>query len=104
MILIAILNVFFKILIPQNELPLNQAQLHLPELLNTYQQIDPHMKWDDIQNFLEKHMMGKTGKPLIYNRGSTANPFGATFYYAYRDIIFEVMRNNYMASVCLFKE
>jgi len=84
---------FFNISIPNTD-------KNAPEILP----IDPHMKWDEIQSLLEKYQMGKTGKPLIYNRGSTANPFGATFYYAYKDIIFEVMRNNYIASVCLFKE
>jgi len=59
--------------------------------------IEPDMKWDVVQN-----LFGKAGKPVVNNRGSTANPFGATFFFGYRDVIFEVMRNNHIASVCLF--
>jgi len=59
--------------------------------------IEPDMKWEEVQG-----LFGKTGKPVVNNRGSSANPFGATYFFGYRDIIFEVMRNNHIASVCIF--
>jgi len=59
--------------------------------------IDPDMKWPSIQS-----LFGQAGKPVVNNRGSSANPFGATYFFGYRDIIFEVMRNNHIASVCIF--
>jgi len=59
--------------------------------------ITPNMKWTDVQKIL-----GPAGKPVVNNRGSNTNPFGATLFYGYKDIIFEVMKNDHVASVCLF--
>jgi len=59
--------------------------------------ITPDTKWPDIQRLL-----GPCGKPVIHNRGSNANPFGPTLFYGYKGIIFEVMQNQHIASVCLF--
>jgi len=59
--------------------------------------IHPDSKWSDIQRIL-----GPTGKPVVQNRGSNTNPFGATLFYGYQGIIFEVMQNQHIASVCLF--
>lgn len=33
---------------------------------------------------------------------NTSNPFGSTFCYGYQDIIFEVMPNNYIASITFY--
>lgn len=43
---------------------------------------------------------------MLHRAGSTntANPFGSTFCYGYQDIIFEVMPNNYIASVTLYSQ
>jgi Uncharacterised protein family (UPF0183) len=44
---------------------------------------------------------------VVLNRSSstnTTNPFGSTFSYGYQDIIFEVMPNNYIASLTLHCE
>jgi len=59
--------------------------------------VEPDMKWEVVQT-----LFGKSGKPVVNNRGSSANPFGATFFYGYHGIIFEVMRNNHISSVCIF--
>ncbi|GAM19269.1 hypothetical protein SAMD00019534_024440 [Acytostelium subglobosum LB1] len=61
--------------------------------------IHPDMKWDEVQN-----VFGKSGKPVVNNRGSISNPFGSTYFYGYPGIIFEIMRNQYIASVCLFDD
>ncbi|EGG14817.1 UPF0183 family protein [Cavenderia fasciculata] len=61
--------------------------------------IHPDMKWEEVQQ-----VYGKSGKPVVNNRGSVSNPFGSTFFYGYPGIIFEIMRNNYIASVCLFDD
>jgi len=63
--------------------------------------IEPDMKWEMVQGLFGKRYKSKIGKPVVNNRGSSANPFGATYFFGYRDIIFEVMRNNYIASVCI---
>ncbi|XP_041975724.1 PHAF1 protein CG7083 [Aricia agestis] len=45
-------------------------------------------------------------RPVVLNRASstnTTNPFGSTFCYGYQDIIFEVMSNNHIASVTLYR-
>jgi len=56
-------------------------------------------KWDDIQKIFRP-----AGKPVVHTRETNVNPFGPTLFYGYKDenIIFEVMSNNYIASVCLF--
>jgi len=64
---------------------------------NSQQIIIPDSKWDDVQR-----IFGKGGRPTIHTRPSNLNPFGATHFYGYRDIIFEIMSNNHIASVCLF--
>jgi len=59
--------------------------------------ITPNTKWTEVQKIL-----GPCGKPVVNNRGSNTNPFGATLFYGYKDIVFEVMKNDHIASVCLF--
>ncbi|EFA80378.1 UPF0183 family protein [Heterostelium album PN500] len=63
------------------------------------QTIHPDMKWEEVQN-----IFGKSGKPVVNNRGSISNPFGSTYFYGYPGIIFEIMRNQYISSVCLFDD
>lgn len=49
-------------------------------------------------------ILGDGGRATIHTRGSGSNPFGATYVYGYRGIVFEVMRNGHLASITLFKE
>lgn len=46
-------------------------------------------------------------QPVVLNRSSStassvSNPFGSTFCYGYEDMIFEVMTNDYLASVTFY--
>lgn len=62
--------------------------------------ITAYSKWDAIASRL-----APAERPVVLHRvGSTntANVFGSTFSYGYQDIIFEVMPNNYIASVTLY--
>ncbi|KAL5035667.1 hypothetical protein RTP6_003326 [Batrachochytrium dendrobatidis] len=56
-------------------------------------------KWDDVQQIFDSLPLGP---PVISNRNPNHNPFGSTSYYALHDIIFEVMKNNYIASITLY--
>ena len=47
--------------------------------------IEPDMRWDAIQE-----LFGKPGKPVVNNGGSSSHPFGATYFYGFHGIIFEV--------------
>ncbi|CAM9003878.1 unnamed protein product [Rhodiola kirilowii] len=56
-------------------------------------------KWDQV-----KEILGECGRAAIHKQGSTNNPFGSTFLYAYQNVAFEVMKNNYIiATVTLFQ-
>jgi len=57
--------------------------------------IHPDMKWDDVLQMLP----GAPSKPVV---NTTASPFGSTLFYGHKDLIFEVMRNGHIASICLF--
>lgn len=62
--------------------------------------VSAYCKWDKISARL-----APSDRPVVLHRASstnTANPFGSTFCYGYQDIIFEVMSNNYIASVTLY--
>nr|CAD7588919.1 unnamed protein product [Timema genevievae] len=62
--------------------------------------ISAYTKWDTISEQLKP-----SERPVVLNRASstnTTNPFGSTFCYGYQDIIFEVMPNNYIASMTLY--
>uniref|UniRef100_A0A6B2EJM2 Uncharacterized protein n=1 Tax=Phlebotomus kandelakii TaxID=1109342 RepID=A0A6B2EJM2_9DIPT len=62
--------------------------------------ISAYTKWDSISTRLEP-----SDRPVVLHRAgstNTANPFGSTFCYGYQDIIFEVMPNNYIASMTLY--
>lgn len=64
--------------------------------------IDAYSKWMEIQHLL----LRPEQRPVILNRSSstnTSNPFGSTFCYGVRDIIFEVMQNQHIAAVTLYK-
>ncbi|XP_055374330.1 PHAF1 protein CG7083 [Condylostylus longicornis] len=72
----------------------NQEPLNSPVIISAYS------KWDTISTRLTP-----SERPVVLHRASstnTANPFGSTFCYGYQDIIFEVMPNNYIASVTLY--
>uniref|UniRef100_A0A182MPS9 Uncharacterized protein n=1 Tax=Anopheles culicifacies TaxID=139723 RepID=A0A182MPS9_9DIPT len=63
--------------------------------------ITAYTKWDAIASRL-----APAERPVVLHRvGSTntANVFGSTFSYGYQDIIFEVMPNNYIASLTLYQ-
>eukprot|EP00164_Ancoracysta_twista_P000607 GFYU01000803.1.p1 GENE.GFYU01000803.1~~GFYU01000803.1.p1 ORF type:complete len:385 (+),score=88.50 GFYU01000803.1:285-1439(+) len=59
---------------------------------------DSNTKWDEISK-----MLGTAGRPMINNKGSMTNPFGATLFYGYKNIIFEVLKNNHLAGITLYK-
>ncbi|XP_070196327.1 phagosome assembly factor 1-like [Littorina saxatilis] len=64
--------------------------------------IHAYSKWMDVQPLL----LRPEQRPVILNRASstnTSNPFGSTFCYGVQDIIFEVMQNQHIASVTLYK-
>ncbi|XP_074646338.1 phagosome assembly factor 1-like isoform X2 [Tubulanus polymorphus] len=64
--------------------------------------IKSYTKWNEVQAFLLK----PNERPVVLNRASstnTTNPFGSTFCYGVQDMIFEVMQNNHIASVTIYK-
>jgi len=65
-----------------------------PIIVNTF------TKWDEISERL-KH----SERPVVLNRGTSensTNPFGSTFCYGYQDMVFEVMQNQYIASITFY--
>ncbi|PRP82003.1 hypothetical protein PROFUN_10497 [Planoprotostelium fungivorum] len=60
--------------------------------------ITPNTQWTTIQQ-----EMGGCGKPVVHNRGSNTNPFGATLFYGYKGLIFEVMQNDHIATCYIFQ-
>ncbi|XP_055547069.1 PHAF1 protein CG7083 [Wyeomyia smithii] len=68
--------------------------------LDTPVNVSAYSKWDTISSRL-----APAERPVVLHRAgstNTANVFGSTFCYGYQDIIFEVMPNNYIASVTLY--
>ncbi|CAC5409150.1 UPF0183 protein C16orf70 homolog,UPF0183 protein C16orf70,UPF0183 protein CG7083 [Mytilus coruscus] len=64
--------------------------------------ITAYSKWDSVQNYLIR----PDQQPVILNRSAstnTSNPFGSTFCYGVQDLIFEVMQNQHIASVTLYR-
>jgi len=63
--------------------------------------ITPEMKWPDIEKI---YIDGgeKVNQPF-HQPPATDSPFGGSTYYAFKDIIYEVMDNGYVATVTLFK-
>lgn len=81
-------------------LELAPDKISMDEPLDSPVAITAYSKWDDINSRLEP-----SERPVVLHRAgstNTANPFGSTFCYGYQDIIFEVMPNNYIASVTLY--
>lgn len=63
--------------------------------------ITAYSKWDEVATRLTP-----SERPVVLHRAgstNTANVFGSTFCYGYQDIIFEVMPNNYIASITLYQ-
>ncbi|KAL1465257.1 hypothetical protein WDU94_004840 [Cyamophila willieti] len=63
--------------------------------------INAYSKWNEINSSLEA-----SEQPVVLNRTSSTNkvnPFGSTFCYGVQDIIFEIMFNQYISSVTLYK-
>ncbi|XP_017880700.1 UPF0183 protein CG7083 isoform X2 [Ceratina calcarata] len=63
--------------------------------------ITAYTKWDKISEQLKA-----SARPVVLNRASstnTTNPFGCTFCYGIRDAIVEVMANQHIASVTLYR-
>lgn len=72
-----------------------EFQLHINGI-----NVTAYCKWDDLCKQLTP-----SERPVVLNRNSstnTTNPFGSTFCYGYQDIIFEVMPNNYIASLSIY--
>nr|CAI5841052.1 unnamed protein product [Callosobruchus analis] len=62
--------------------------------------VTAYSRWDDVCKQLTP-----SERPVVLNRASstnTTNPFGSTLCYGYQDIVFEVMPNNYIASVSMY--
>ncbi|KAI8929002.1 hypothetical protein BC831DRAFT_445968 [Entophlyctis helioformis] len=59
--------------------------------------LDLTAKWDKVQEQLGKPL----GPPVIFNPSPNHNPFGSTSYYAIGHMVFEIMKNGYMASVMI---
>lgn len=65
-------------------------------------EVSAYSKWDELCQQLKP-----SERPVVLNRASstnTTNPFGSTFCYGYQDIIFEVMPNNFIASVSVYSD
>ncbi|KMZ65975.1 hypothetical protein ZOSMA_303G00180 [Zostera marina] len=60
--------------------------------------ITPNTKWEQV-----KSILGDGGRAAIQTQGSTNNPFGSTFVYGYQNVAFEIMKNDYIATVTLFQ-
>ncbi|GBP08839.1 UPF0183 protein CG7083 [Eumeta japonica] len=63
--------------------------------------VTAYSKWECVAGALRPR-----DRPVVLNRASSTNatnPFGSTFCYGYQDIIFEVMSNNYIASITLYQ-
>lgn len=65
-------------------------------------EVSAYSKWDELCRQLKP-----SERPVVLNRASstnTTNPFGSTFCYGYQDIIFEVMPNNFIASLSVYND
>lgn len=79
----------------------NQPLVSLNEGLSTLE-VSAYSRWDELCQQLKP-----SERPVVLNRASstnTTNPFGSTFCYGYQDIIFEVMPNNFIASVSIYND
>lgn len=53
---------------------------------------------EDIQS-----VFGHQGGPALHNRLGSTHPFGPSYLYAYRGVVFEVLQNGLIATVTLFR-
>ncbi|PKA61675.1 UPF0183 protein [Apostasia shenzhenica] len=60
--------------------------------------ITSRAKWEQV-----KEILGDCGPAAIQTQGSPYKPFGSSFVYGYHNVAFEVMKNNYIATVTLFQ-
>ncbi|MDP2436113.1 MAG: hypothetical protein Q8P67_10245 [archaeon] len=83
-------------------IPADQIQERLRKLdefqLRGWSPINADSHWHDVMLFFPV----VPGRPVVDNRGSNDNPFGPRRFYGFTDVIFEVIRNDYIASVILF--
>lgn len=56
-------------------------------------------QWSDVLSVLGPCAL----RPMVSSASPSDNPFSPTYFYAYRHVIFEVMRNHQLASVTLFR-
>jgi hypothetical protein len=75
-----------------------ERQRQLERLMNNWSPISCDSHWSDVVAFFPT----PPGRPIVDNRGLHINPFGSRRFYAFQGIIFEVMRNDYLASILLF--
>ncbi|CAO2828053.1 unnamed protein product [Amaranthus hypochondriacus] len=68
-----------------------------PENKTSKNCITASTKWEQV-----KEILGDCGRAAIQTQGSSNNPFGSSFVYGYQNVAFEVMKNNYIATVTLF--
>nr|CAG4643234.1 EOG090X06XP [Ilyocryptus agilis] len=72
----------------------------LVDLSPTLITVSAYSRWDEVCEKVQP-----SSRPIVLHRSSstnTTNPFGSTFCYGAEDIIFEVMPNNFIASVTLY--
>lgn len=62
------------------------------------QEISTNDNWTTIQSILGPPL----GPPIIFKREEDINPFGSTHIYGYNHLLFEVMKNNYVATMTIF--
>jgi len=81
------------------EEPLEENEDNSKEIEEQF--ITPEMKWPTIEDIYAK-CGEKIGNPF-HQPPATDSPFGGSTYYAFKDIIYEVMDNKYVSTVTLFK-
>ncbi|KNC99074.1 uncharacterized protein SPPG_06021 [Spizellomyces punctatus DAOM BR117] len=57
---------------------------------------------DDLWNDVQSTLPTPSPRPVVFNRGNHHNPFGSTWFYGFDGVVFEVMKNGYLASVTLY--
>jgi len=62
------------------------------------QEISTDDSWTKIQSILGLPV----GPPIIFKREEDINPFGSTHIYGYEHLLFEVMKNDYIATMTIF--
>ena len=81
-----------------SETAIQDRQRKLDQMMNNWSFINCDTHWHDALAFFPI----PSGRPVVDNRGYQENPFGPRRFYAFKGIIFEVMRNDYIASILLF--